>query len=39
MHELVLRVDEALVEPVSDALGDELGALAVYFVTGGGSNR
>ena len=29
MHELVLRVDEALVEPVSDALGDELGALAV----------
>jgi ribosomal protein L11 methyltransferase len=29
MHELVLRVGEALVEPVSDALGDELGALAV----------
>jgi ribosomal protein L11 methyltransferase len=29
MHELVLRVSEALVEPVSDALGDELGALAV----------
>ena len=29
MHELVLRMDEALVEPVSDALGDELGALAV----------
>jgi ribosomal protein L11 methyltransferase len=29
MHELVLRVDEALVEPVSDALADELGALAV----------
>jgi ribosomal protein L11 methyltransferase len=29
MHELVLRVSEALVEPVSDALADELGALAV----------
>ena len=29
MHELVLRVGEVLVEPVSDALGDELGALAV----------
>jgi len=29
MHELVLRVSEALVEPVSDALSDELGALAV----------
>jgi ribosomal protein L11 methyltransferase len=29
VHELVLRVPEALVEPVSDALGDELGALAV----------
>jgi ribosomal protein L11 methyltransferase len=29
MHELVLRVAEALVEPVSDALGDELGALSV----------
>jgi ribosomal protein L11 methyltransferase len=29
VHELVLRVGEALVEPVSDALGDELGALAV----------
>jgi ribosomal protein L11 methyltransferase len=29
MHELVLRVGEALVEAVSDALGDELGALAV----------
>jgi ribosomal protein L11 methyltransferase len=29
MHELVLRVGESLVEPVSDALGDELGALAV----------
>lgn len=29
MHELVLRVGEALVEPVSDALADELGALAV----------
>ena len=29
MHELVLRVSEMLVEPVSDALTDELGALAV----------
>ena len=29
MHELVLRVGVALVEPVSDALADELGALAV----------
>lgn len=29
MHELVLRVGESLVEPVSDALGDELGALSV----------
>lgn len=29
MHELVLRVGEALVEPVSDALSYELGALAV----------
>jgi ribosomal protein L11 methyltransferase len=29
MHELVLHVSQALVEPVSDALGDELGALAV----------
>lgn len=29
MHELVLQVSQALVEPVSDALGDELGALAV----------
>jgi ribosomal protein L11 methyltransferase len=29
MQELVLRVNEALVEPVSDALADELGALAV----------
>jgi ribosomal protein L11 methyltransferase len=29
MHELVLRLSQALVEPVSDALGDELGALAV----------
>jgi ribosomal protein L11 methyltransferase len=29
VHELVLRVGEALVEPVSDALSDELGALAV----------
>lgn len=29
MHELVLRVGEALVEPVSDALIDELGALSV----------
>jgi ribosomal protein L11 methyltransferase len=29
MHELVLRVPEALVEPVSDALTDELRALAV----------
>jgi ribosomal protein L11 methyltransferase len=29
MHELVLRVGKALVEPVSDALSDELGALAV----------
>ena len=29
MHELVLLVGESLVEPVSDALGDELGALAV----------
>jgi ribosomal protein L11 methyltransferase len=29
MHELVLLVSQALVEPVSDALGDELGALAV----------
>jgi ribosomal protein L11 methyltransferase len=29
MHELVLRVGEALVEPVSDALADEWGALAV----------
>jgi ribosomal protein L11 methyltransferase len=29
MDELVLRVSEALVEPVSDALADELGALAV----------
>jgi ribosomal protein L11 methyltransferase len=29
MHELVLRVGEAMVEPVSDALADELGALAV----------
>ncbi len=29
MHELFLRVSQALVEPVSDALGDELGALAV----------
>jgi len=29
MHELVLRADEALVEPVSDALMDEWGALSV----------
>jgi ribosomal protein L11 methyltransferase len=29
MQELVLRVSEMLVEPVSDALGDELGAVAV----------
>jgi ribosomal protein L11 methyltransferase len=29
MHELVLRVTEDLAEPVSDALTDELGALAV----------
>jgi ribosomal protein L11 methyltransferase len=29
MHELVLRVSEARVEAVSDALADELGALAV----------
>ena len=29
MHELVLRVSEALVEPVSDTLADEFGALAV----------
>ena len=29
MHELVLRVSEALVEPVSDALIDELDALSV----------
>ncbi len=29
MHELVLQVRQALVEPVSDALADELGALAV----------
>ena len=29
MHELIIRVSEALVEPVSDALGEELGALAV----------
>ena len=29
MQELILRVSEALVEPVSDALIDELGALAV----------
>ncbi len=29
MHELVLRVPQALVEPLSDALGDELGALSV----------
>ena len=29
MHELVLRVGGAQVEPVSDALADELGALAV----------
>jgi ribosomal protein L11 methyltransferase len=29
MDELVLRVNEVLVEPVSDALADELGALAV----------
>ncbi len=29
MHELVLRSPVDLVEPVSDALGDELGALAV----------
>jgi ribosomal protein L11 methyltransferase len=29
MQELVLRVSESLVEPVSDALADELGALAV----------
>ena len=29
MHELVLRVGEPLVDPVSDALGDELGALSV----------
>ena len=29
MHELVLRVGESLVDPVSDALGDELGALSV----------
>jgi ribosomal protein L11 methyltransferase len=29
VHELVLRVGEALVEPVSDALSDEFGALAV----------
>jgi ribosomal protein L11 methyltransferase len=29
MHELVLRAPEALVEPVSDALVDELGALSV----------
>jgi ribosomal protein L11 methyltransferase len=29
MHELVLRVSERLVEPVSDALADELGALSV----------
>jgi ribosomal protein L11 methyltransferase len=29
MQELILRVSESLVEPVSDALTDELGALAV----------
>jgi ribosomal protein L11 methyltransferase len=29
MHELVLRAPQALVEPVSDALVDELGALSV----------
>ncbi|WP_088285476.1 50S ribosomal protein L11 methyltransferase [Ideonella sp. A 288] len=29
MHELVLRLDEALVEPVSEALVDELDALSV----------
>jgi ribosomal protein L11 methyltransferase len=29
VHELVLRVNEALVEPVSDALSEELGAWAV----------
>jgi ribosomal protein L11 methyltransferase len=29
MHELVLLAPQALVEPVSDALGDELGALSV----------
>ena len=29
MHELTLRAPEALVEPVSDALMDELGALSV----------
>jgi ribosomal protein L11 methyltransferase len=29
MHELVLRLDEPLVEPMSDALVDELGALSV----------
>jgi ribosomal protein L11 methyltransferase len=29
VHELVLQVGQALVEPVSDALSDELGALAV----------
>jgi ribosomal protein L11 methyltransferase len=29
MHELILRVNQTLVDPVSDALSDELGALAV----------
>ena len=29
MHELVMRLPEALVEPVSEALVDELGALSV----------
>lgn len=29
MHELILRVSQTLVDPVSDALSDELGALAV----------
>ena len=29
MYELVLRAPQALVEPVSDALIDELGALSV----------
>ena len=34
MQELILRVSEALVEPVSDALTDELGALAVSVEDG-----